>query len=71
MEPNFGFTSKGKPYAIIDASELGFPPGSWPLQVTVQGVVFNRKNVRHANGGDIASWSYADADGRVMEVFND
>lgn len=64
----------GKLQAFTEASDLGLPPGQFPKTLVVNDTVFNRLNVKHADGGDIESWTYVDgntSDQKVLTVFND
>ncbi len=59
-----------------EASELGLPPGSWPVELTVSvdGVptVFDRREPTFDPEGDLLYFLYTDyANGRDLRVWND
>jgi len=56
----------------MEASELGFPPGMWPMQLTHGGVVFTWLRTMEDRDGDVAANVYRNYDWSViLTVFND
>lgn len=54
-----------------EASELGWAPGVFPKEVTLEGAVYQEKFVRKNDVGDILYVIYYDLAGRSVIVFND
>jgi hypothetical protein len=54
-----------------EASELGWPPGRWFNQVTVNAVTFHRRRFVYDHDGDLTRAEYDTPDGDTLVVFND
>ena len=54
-----------------EASELGFAPNLWPLDVTVDGKVFTFSFTEFDGDGEIEAVVYKAADGSRLFVLND
>jgi hypothetical protein len=55
---------------ICEASEIGLPPGIWPLKIEVEGVDWMQHHVE-ARNGEILYVTYRRADGKFLDVVND
>lgn len=55
---------------VVEASQLGWRPGRWPVYFERDGVLFNFvRDVRER--GELVARVYRAADGREVEVLND
>ena len=55
---------------VTEASDIGLPPGIWPLKITVHNREWMQYRV-NARNGELLSVTYRAADGTLLEVFND
>lgn len=57
---------------VMEASQLGWLPGEWPLRFTRDGVDYVRvRPVRNAADGELVAMIYRGPDGKEVEVLND
>jgi hypothetical protein len=56
----------------MEASQLGWLPGEWPLRFTRDGVEYVRvRAVRNETDGELVAMIYRGPDGKETEVLND
>ena len=54
-----------------EASELGLPPGQWPVKVEVDGVVYSNGAPFWNHEGELESLAYSAGEGREVIIYND
>jgi hypothetical protein len=55
---------------VEEASTIGLKPGEWPLLITLDGELFERKNFEYG-GGEITSVRYSNGTDKLVDVIND
>jgi len=55
---------------VTEASQLDWPPGTWPESFAHDGATFTRERAVRSDG-ELVAVVYHGSDGRVLEVLND
>ena len=59
-----------QPDYVREASELGLPPGEWPIRIDFMDAYWARRSVVADAEGELQSVVYVNGD-KTLEVFND